>query len=427
MYILIIIFIGLMILNVPIALVLGITSMSYFIFLADIPLIMVAQKLYTGCDNYVLLAIPFFVLAGELMNRTKITDDLVNFSKALVGRIPGALAQVNIVTSIFFAGLTGAAVADTAAIGSLLIPAMKKEGYSPEYSAAVTTTSSIIGPIIPPSIIVVIYSTATMESVGALFMAGFVPGLLIGLGLMVVAFIFAIIHNHPRRKEKLPFRELVKTTKNSILGLLCPLIIIGGILSGLFTPTEAAAVACAYAIIVGVFVFKNLTLKDILQSFKKSTITSSVILLIIAMATLFSTVLTLEKVPSELASLMTSITTNKLVFLMIMNVFLLFMGMILETGANVILLAPILLPMASLYGVHPLHFALIMLVNLNIGLTTPPLGVCLFTAAPIAGVKFEKIAKAAMPFIGVEILVLLLITYIPELILILPRLTGYIS
>ncbi|WP_319562643.1 TRAP transporter large permease [Marispirochaeta sp.] len=419
-------FVVLMLLNVPIAFVLGISSLIYFLFFGNIPLIVIGQKLYTGTDNYVLLAIPFFVLAGELMNRTRITDDLVNFAKALVGRIPGALAQVNIVTSIFFAGLTGAAVADTAAIGSLLIPAMKKEGYSPAYAAAVTTTSSIIGPIIPPSIIVVIYATATMESVGALFIGGFVPGILIGLGLMLIAFLFALKYKHPRRTTRMPAREFYLTAKNSILGLLCPLIIVGGILSGVFTPTEAAAVACAYALIIGVFVFKNLSLKDILESFGKSTITSGVILLIITTAILFSTVLTIEKVPEALAEFMVSLTTNKYVFLLIINVFLLFMGMILETGANVILLAPILLPIAQLYGINSLHFALIMLVNLNIGLTTPPLGVCLFTAAPIAGVKFEKIAKAALPFIAIEIVVLLLITYLPDMVLFLPRITGYL-
>jgi tripartite ATP-independent transporter DctM subunit len=419
-------FIILMLLNVPIAFVLGISSLIYFLFFGNIPLAVIGQKLYTGTDNYVLLAIPFFVLAGELMNRTRITDDLVSFAKALVGRIPGALAQVNIVTSIFFAGLTGAAVADTAAIGSLLIPAMKKEGYSPEYAAAVTTTSSIIGPIIPPSIIVVIYATATMESVGALFIGGFVPGLLIGLGLMLVALFYAFKFKHPRRKTRMPARELYVTTKNSLLGLLCPLIIVGGILSGVFTPTEAAAVACAYALIIGVFVFRNLSLKDIIASFGKSAITSGVILLIITTATLFSTVLTIEKIPEALAEFMVNLTTNRYMFLLIINVFLLFMGMILETGANVILLAPILLPIAQLYGVNSLHFALIMLVNLNIGLTTPPLGVCLFTAAPIAGVRFEKIAKAAMPFIAVEILVLLMITYLPDMVLFLPRITGYL-
>ncbi len=426
MFIVIISFIILMLIKVPIAFVLGISSLIYFVFVGSISWEMMAQKLYSGADNYVLLAIPFFILAGELMNRTKITDDLINLSKALVGKIPGALAQVNIITSLFFAGLTGAAVADTAAIGSILIPAMKKEGYSAEYSAAVTTTSSIIGPIIPPSIIVVIYSTATMESVGALFVAGFVPGALIALGLMFVALIFAIRDKHPRREEDLTFREVLSAVRNSLLGLLCPLIIVGGILLGIFTPTEAAAVACSYALFIGVFVFKNLTLRDIRESLISASITSSVILLIITMATLFAAVLTLERVPSTLAATLMEFTTNKYLFLMLVNIFLLFMGMVLETSANVILLAPILLPVATAYGVHPLHFAIVMLVNLNIGLTTPPLGVCLFIAAPIAKVSFEKIAKAATPFIGIEVFILLLITYLPDMVLILPRIFGYI-
>jgi tripartite ATP-independent transporter DctM subunit len=414
-----------MLIGIPIAFVLGVSALSYFLFLGKVPLEMIGQRLYSGCDNFVLLAIPFFILAGDLMNRTNITEDLINFSKLIVGRIPGALAQVNIVASIFFAGLTGAAVADTAAIGSILIPAMKKEGYSPEYAAAVTVTSSIIGPTIPPSIIMVIYATVTMESVGALFMAGFVPGVLIGISLMIIALYFAIKHNHPRRTENLAKGEIVSTVKKSLLGLLCPLIIVGGIFSGQFTPTEAAAVACAYALVLGLFVFRNLTWRDVLDSFGKSAVVSAVILLVISTAILFSTVLTLERIPGNIARSMMNLTTNKYFFLMMVNVFLLFMGMIMETGANVILLAPILLPLAVKYGIHPLHFALVMLVNLNIGLTTPPLGVCLFTAAPIAEVKYEKIAVAALPFIGAELVVLMLITYLPEFVLFLPRLFGF--
>jgi tripartite ATP-independent transporter DctM subunit len=417
-------FIVFMLLGVPIAFVLGVSALSYFIFFGRIPLEVIGQRLYAGCDNFVLLAIPFFVLAGELMNRTNITDDLINLSKLIVGKIPGALAQVNIVASIFFAGLTGAAVADTAAIGSILIPAMVREGYSKEYSAAVTVTSSIIGPTIPPSIVMVIYATVTMSSVGALFMAGFVPGVLIGLSLMVIAFYYAIKLKHPRRTEKYRMKEVFTTLRKSILGLLCPVIIVGGIFSGQFTPTEAASVACAYALVLGLFVFKNLKFREVLECFGKSAVVSAVILLIISTAILFSTVLTLERVPANIARAMMRFTSNKYMFLFIVNIFLLFMGMIMETGANVILLAPILLPVAVQYGIHPLHFALIMLVNLNIGLCTPPLGVCLFTAAPIAQVSYERIAVAAAPFIVAELVVLMLITYIPGTILLVPRLCG---
>lgn len=222
------IFLGSFAIGVPIAFVLGLTALYYLLFVGSVPIMILGQRLYAGVDNFVLLAIPFFVFAGELMNRTKITEDLVNFAKMLVGWIPGALAQVNIVTSVFFAGLTGAAVADTAAIGSILIPAMKDEGYTAEYAAAVTVTSSIIGPIIPPSINMVVYSTVTMESVGALFMAGFAPGIAIALGLMIVALFFALRDNHPRRKERLAKGEALRTTRKSLLALLAPVILVGG-------------------------------------------------------------------------------------------------------------------------------------------------------------------------------------------------------
>ena len=226
---LLLIFFGSFAIGVPIAFVLGLTALYYLLFVGSVPIMILGQRLYAGVDNFVLLAIPFFVFAGELMNRTKITEDLVNFAKMLVGWIPGALAQVNIVTSVFFAGLTGAAVADTAAIGSILIPAMKDEGYTAEYAAAVTVTSSIIGPIIPPSINMVVYSTVTMESVGALFMAGFAPGIAIALGLMIVALFFALRDNHPRRKERLAKGEALRTTRKSLLALLAPVILVGGI------------------------------------------------------------------------------------------------------------------------------------------------------------------------------------------------------
>ncbi|GAK57609.1 DctM9 protein [Candidatus Vecturithrix granuli] len=424
--VLVTVFIVTMAMGIPIAFVFGVGTIIYFVFFGNIPITIIGQQLYNGVDSFVLLAIPFFILAGQLMNRTGITKDLINFVQILVGRLPGALAQVNIVVSILFAGLTGAAVADTAAIGSILIPAMKEEGYSASYSAAVTTTSSIIGPIIPPSIIMVIYGTVTGESIGALFMGGFIPGVLIGLGLMMLALFYAIRDHHPRRTEPIPKQEIFQRTKSAIIGLIMPVIIIGGILSGKFTATEAASLACGYAFLVGLLIYRSLTLKDILESLLECAVVSSVILLIISTAKLFGLVLTIERIPAQIAQIMLSVTESKIMFLLLVNAFLLFMGMIMETGANVILLAPILLPLATKYGVHPLHFALIMIVNVNIGLTTPPLGVCLFTAVPIAKTSYESIAIEALPFIAIEVLVLLLITYIPELVLIIPRLTGFL-
>ncbi len=421
------IFIFTMLIGLPIAFVLGSTSLYYFIFEGHIPLGMIGQKLYSGADNYILLAIPFFILAGELMNRSRITDALIKFSGLLVGRIPGALAQINIVVSIFFAGITGSGVADTAAIGSVLVPAMEKEGYTPEYSAAVTVASSVIGPIIPPSIVMVIYSMTTGESVGALFAAGFLPGLAIAISLMILAGYYAIKYKHPRSTQRYSFIYILKTLKDSFVALLCPVVLVGGIFSGFFTPTEAAAISCLYAIIAGVFILKTLTLKDILESLKKAAISSSTILLIISMAALFGQFMALERVPAQMANFILGFTQNKYVFLLLANLLLLFMGMIMETGASVILLAPILLPIAVRLGIHPLHFALVMLVNLNIGLSTPPVGVCLFTVAPIVNLSLEKISRAVMPFIAAEVVALLFLTYIPEIVLIIPRILGYIQ
>ncbi len=426
MSIIILVFVVLLVIGVPIAFILGGASLYYFLFIGNIPMSMIGQKLYSGLDNYVLLAIPFFILAGELMNRSKITDSLIEFAKILVGRIPGALAQVNIVASLFFAGITGCGVADTVALGSVLIPSMEKDGYTPEYAAAVTCASSVIGPIIPPSVVMIIYSTCTGESVGALFAAGFVPGIAIALALMALSLYYAKKYNHPRRTEKIKFKETFIILKKSIVALLCPIILVIGIFSGFFTPTEAAAIACLYAIIAGRFILKTLTYKDIWQSFIIGAVSGAVVLFIISMASLFGQFLAIERVPEIMAKTILSITNNKFVFLLMMNVILLVAGMLLDTGVSVLLLAPILLPVAIQLGVAPLHFALVMLVNLNIGLSTPPMGVCLFAAAPIAHLDFERIAKAVLPFIFVELVALLLLTYIPNLILFVPRLLGYI-
>ncbi len=390
---------------------------------------MIGQKMYSGIDNYILLAIPFFILAGELMNRSKITDALISFSNILVGRIPGALAQVNIVASVFFAGITGSGVADTAALGSILIPAMEKEGYTPAYATAVTVASSVIGPIIPPSVVMVIYSMATGESVGALFAAGYLPGILVAFSLMVLSYYYAKKHNHPpRRTHKIPMKEVLYTMKESIIGLMCPAILVIGIFSGYFTPpTEAAVIACLYAIIAGLFLLKTMSLKEVFDSFLSAAVTSSVTLLVIALANLFGQVLAIERIPPSLiANFMLNLTSNKIIFLLMVNVFLLFMGMIMDPGASVLILAPIFLPIALTYGIQPLHFAIVMLVNLNFGLITPPVGTCLYAAAPIAKLSIEKISKAVLPFIGVELIALMFLTYIPELTLIVPRLLGYI-
>ena len=417
-------FAGLFVIGVPIAFVLGLVALGYLVLYMNFPLSVIAQQLYGGVNSFVLLAIPFFILAGHLMNHTGISEDLVKFADLVVGKLPGSLAQINIASSILFAGLTGAAVADSAAIGSLMIPPMKRQGYKAAYAAAVTAASSVIGPIIPPSIVMVIYGAVTDESISALFMAGIIPGLLIGIGLMVLAGIYAVKEEHPRRTEKISFKEAVKLTKAAIYALIAPIIIIGGITTGIFTPTEAAAVTCAYAFIIGIVVYKNLSLKDILKCIEHTAVQSAIVLLIISTATLFGYVIVIERIPDQLANLITVATDNKIIFLLIVNIFLLFVGMIMETGAAIIIIAPILQPIALHFGVDSLHFAMVMLVNLIIGLSTPPLGVCLFTVAPIAGINYEKVALRILPFIAVEIVVLFLITYIPDIVLYLPIKMG---
>lgn len=412
--------------GVPIAFALGISASTFLVVWNKVPLTVIAQRFYSSVDIFVLLSIPFFVLAGELMNKTGITTRLVKFAQLVIGRLRGGLAQANIGASILFAGLTGAGVSDTSAIGSILIPAMTEDGFEPEYAAAVTASSSVIGPIIPPSIIMVVYGSIMGISIGALFAAGFIPGILVGLALMVMAYVIGVRRGHPYRTERVGPKEFLIGLKDAILALLMPVIIIGGILSGLFTPTEAAAVATAYSLFVGFFVFRTLKLKDIPECLLKSAMTTSILILIVGFASVVSWTLSIERIPQAIANALFSAQLTRWQFLLLVNLLLLFMGMIMETGANAILLGPILMPLAISLGIHPVHFALIMIVGLNIGLATPPLGVCLFVACPIAGVSMTKISKAIAPFILMEVVALLVISFAPELVLIVPRWLGFV-
>ncbi|MFA6505544.1 MAG: TRAP transporter large permease [Treponemataceae bacterium] len=414
----------LLVLKMPIAFVLGISSMIFFALGGKFGLEVVAQRFFSSIDLFVLLAIPFFMLAGELMNKTGITDGLVKFVKVLVGRLKGGLAQVTIVTAMFFSGLSGAGVADASAIGSILIPAMKKDGFKADYAAAVVATATVVGPIIPPSIIMVVFASIMGMSVGALFMAGFIPGIMIGLSLMIMAYIFAVKYNHPHRKEKVTIKEFFESLKEAIYALLMPVVMIVGLFSGYFTATEAAAICVLYALLVGFVLKRTLTFKDLMDAAIASAVTSSIVIIIIGFGNVFGWVMAVERIPQNLAKLIISWHLNKYTFLLVVNVFLLFMGCIMESGVNAILLGPILMPIAISLGIHPLHFALVMLTNLSIGLATPPLGVTLFVSCPIAGVSLEQISKAAWPFLLVEIVALLLMTYIPEFVLILPRIMG---
>ena len=384
------------------------------------------RNVYNGMDSFPLMAIPFFMLAGVLMNRGGITSRLVEFSQAIMGHFRGGLAHVNILSSMFFAGLSGSAVADTSAIGSMLVPAMVKNGYTRKFSAAITAASSVIGPIIPPSGIMIIYSYVMGESVAALFLAGIIPGILVGLGLMLMTWVMAQRYDFPVATKRATWSERGNASIKAFFPLLTPLIILGGILGGIFTPTEASAVAVAYALIVSLFILKSMTVQDLPKVLTEAAMVSSVVLLLVGAAMAFKTVVSLSHAPEILAAWILSLSDNPLILLFLINLLLFVVGMFLDAGPAIIILAPILGPIFINLGVHPVHFAIIMSVNLTVGLATPPMGLVLFVASSVSGERIESISKAILPFLAVEVVVIFMITYIPAVSLAIPRYFGFI-
>jgi len=385
------------------------------------------RNVYNGMDSFPLMAIPFFILAGELMNRGGITMRLVEFSQAMMGHLRGGLAHVNILSSMLFAGLSGSAVADTSALGSMLIPAMEKQGYTRRFAAAITAASSVIGPIIPPSGIMIIYAYVMGESVAALFLAGIVPGIMVGLGLMLMTGVMANRYDFPIASRRATWGEAGQASLKAFFPLLTPVIILGGILGGIFTPTEASAVAAAYAFFVALFILKTMTWSDLPQVLTKAALTSAVVLLLVGAAMAFKTVVSLSHAPEQLAELILGLSENPLILLFLINLLLFVVGMFLDAGPAIIILGPILGPIFVSLGVDPVHFAIIMSVNLTVGLATPPMGLVLFVASSVSGERVETIAKAILPFLAVEILVIFLITYIPAISMTIPRITGFVN
>ena len=420
------ILVGCIAIGVPIVFALGIAPVAAFL-LADrtVFLQLLAQKLYLGIDQFPLVAIPLFILAGEIMNTGGITERLVRLANALVGHFRGGLAHVNIVSSIFFAGLSGSAVADTSALGSMLIPAMERQGYKRSFAAAVTAASSVIGPIIPPSIIMVIYAYVMQVSVGALFLAGLIPGILTGLGLMAVTSYLARSRDFPIAHARAPASEVASATLSAALPLMTPVIIIGGILAGVFTPTEAAGAAVAYALVLSIFVLRTMSYRDLPRLLLRASVASAAILLAIGTAAIFGWVATLSGVPQKVAGIVTSLSADPLIVLLAVNVLLLFVGMFLDAGPAILILGPILGPTMAALGVDPLHFAIIMCVNLTIGLATPPMGLILFVAATVSQQRIEKIAWEMLPYYLVHIAIIAIVTYVPVVALGLPRALGF--
>jgi tripartite ATP-independent transporter DctM subunit len=414
------IFLLLLVFGIPIAFALGLASFVYILF-SDLPFIVIPQKMYAGLDVFVLLSIPGFILAGNLMNASGITNRIIQLCNALFGHIRGGLGLANVGASMLFGGISGTAIADTASIGSVMIPAMEKEGYDTDFSCAVTATSSTIGPIIPPSLPMIIAATLTGLSVGKLFIAGIVPGLLLGLGLMMVTYIISVKRKYPKR-TKASLKQMAISFYQAFWAILMTVLILFGIIGGVFTPTEASIVAVVYAMAIGLFVYGELKLRMIPKIILESAKMTASLMVLVGFANLFAWIMTVEEIPQLIAQSLLNITENKILLLLLINLLLLFVGAFMETIASLLILFPVLLGVAVHIGVDPIQFAMIMVMNLVIGLTTPPVGVCLFVASSIGKIPMEKIARAGVPFLLVSLFVLLLVTFVPGISLFLPSL-----
>jgi tripartite ATP-independent transporter DctM subunit len=405
----------------PVAYAIGLPISLIILFTMPVPLKVVPQMMTSAVNSFPLMAIPFFMLAGALMNTAGITRRVFNFANALVGHIPGGLGHVNVVASIFFAGMSGSAVADAAGLGTVEIEAMKRQGYDVDFSAGITAASATIGPIIPPSVIFIIYGVLAEVSIGALFLASFIPGVLMGLALMVRIYLISRKRQYPVH-PRASFRQIMKAFRAGLFPLMTPVIIIGGILAGVFTPTEAAVVAVVYAFLLGAFVYRELTFRDLRQVILQVAVQTSAIMMITATAAVFAWVLTLSRAPQLLAENMFNLTTNPYLILFILNIFLLLNGCLMEVIAALVILTPILGPMVKMVGIDPVHFGVAMTLNLMIGLLTPPMGMGLYAVQRVAGISFDRIMRSTLPFLLPLIIVLLLVTYVPVIALFLPNL-----
>ena len=418
------------IIGIPIYISLMFTGLLSLVALASstatpLATLVIPQSIFNGIGSLPLLAIPFFMLAGEIMNRGKITEKLIKFAMLLIGRLPASLGLSSIVASMFFGGITGSAQASTSCMGGILIPAMKKEGYPTEEAVGIIAAASTCGPIIPPSIIMVVFATAVGCSVGAMFMGGLIPGILVGLILMIVLLVRNRIYHFPKHDEKLSKSEVMKIALDGIIPLGMPIIIVGGIMGGVCTPTEAGAVAVVYSLLVSLFISRTLRIRDIWSLLLATVNSAAPLLLIIACARVFSYGLTALQMPVIVNNLILSLTNNKYVFLLLVNILLLIMGMFMDGGASVIILAPILTPVAVALGISTVHFGIIMALNLTIGNITPPLGYCLFIGSRIGEINVEKGIKGTVPYLIAEVVALLMITYIPALVTFVPVMLGY--
>lgn len=407
-----VVFLLLIMVNMPIAIALALSSLLIMAIVGNIPLIMIPQKMFAALDSFPLMAAPFFILAGKLMEIGGISERLVNFANSLVGQLKGGLAHVSLVACMFFAAISGSGSATTAAIGGIMIPAMVKAGYDRNFATAVQAAGGTTGIIIPPSVPLVLYGVSAGASISSLFIAGIVPGFLIGLSLMFITYVISKKEGYGAGVERTP---LWKSFKEAILALLMPAIILGGIYGGIFTPTEASVVAVVYGFVIGTFVYKKINLKTLHTILVESVITTSVILFIISAASIFGMLLTREQVPQSIAESLIGANIPPFLTLLLINLLLLVVGTFMEAIAAIVILTPILLPVVTEIGIDPIHFGIIMTANLAIGLITPPVGVSLFVGARVGNTQFEPLVRAIIPFIIMMIVTILVITFVPQL------------
>ncbi|MCK4560695.1 MAG: TRAP transporter large permease [Calditrichia bacterium] len=425
--VLVITFVILLLLNVPIAISIGVSTLLTMLFtIAPLPAITtVAQQMATGINSFALLAIPFFILSGLLMGRGGIARRLIDFAKVLVGMFPGGLAYVNVLSCMFFGSISGSAVAATSAIGGFMIPIMNKEGYDRDFNAAITVTSSTTGLLIPPSNVLIVYSLASGGvSIAALFIAGYLPGILVGLGLIGVAAVLSVLNNYPVVGHTM-FLESLKRFFDAIPSMLLIIIVIGGIIAGIFTATEASAVAVIYSLILSVLIYREVKFSELPGILLKTVETTAIVMLLIGTSKAMSWILSYENIPQTISATLIGLTESKILILLIINIILLAVGTFMDMTPAVLIFTPIFLPVAVALGIDPIHFGIMMVLNLCIGLCTPPVGSVLFVGCGIAGTTISKMIKPLLPFYVAMIIALIFVTYIPEISLFLPKFFGY--
>ena len=408
-------------LSVPVGVALGISSLVYLAFFESTPAVTAIQRIVAGADSFSLLALPLFIIAGNLMCEGGISHRLIDFVDALVGWARGGLATVTTVACMFFGAISGSNTATTAAIGSIMIPGMEEKGYDKDFAAGVTAASGVLGAVIPPSLMMITYGTIAGASISALFMGGFLPGLLCGMALIAVSYFICRKRGYVSNTS-FSIKRVLTSLKDALLALMMPVIVLGGIYGGLFTPTEAAAIACIYCFIVSVFVYREIKIRDLPRILVESIQTSSGIMILVCTACLFGWALTLGRIPEQIAGTILSLTSNPILILLLINALLLIVGCFLESIAAIVILTPVLLPIASSLGLNLVHFGLIVTVNICIGTLTPPFGVCLFVSSGLTQLPIERIARQSVPFLLALIACLLLITYVPGITMLLPNL-----